>query len=54
MCMTCGCGEPHADHGDTRHITYARLQEAAKAGEVSPEQAAKNIVETLKNVKRPA
>lgn len=50
MCMSCGCGEPEADHGDDRHITLADLKKAAEAAEVSPEEAARNIVETLKNV----
>ncbi len=47
MCMTCGCGEPNADHGDDRHITYQRLQEAAEAAGISPQEAARNIQETL-------
>lgn len=35
MCMTCGCGLPHEDHGDKRHITYEQLREAAKAAAIS-------------------
>ena len=48
MCLSCGCGEPNADHGDTRHITLAKLKEAAEAAEISTEETAKNIVEALK------
>lgn len=51
MCLTCGCGEPHADHGDKRHITYEGLKQAAQAAEITPQQAAQNLVETLKKVK---
>lgn len=50
MCMTCGCGEPEADHGDPRHFTYSELKSAAEAAEISVEEATKNIEETLKNV----
>ena len=50
MCMTCGCGEPEADHGDTRHITYSELKAAADAAEISIEEATKNIQETLNKV----
>jgi hypothetical protein len=50
MCMTCGCGEPEADHGDPRHITYSQLKQAAEAAEITVEEATKNVQETLKNV----
>ena len=33
MCLTCGCGEPHNDHGDPAHITYEKFKEAADAAE---------------------
>jgi hypothetical protein len=49
MCLSCGCGEPDADHGDARHITMAKLKEAAEAAEISTEEAAQNIVGTLKS-----
>jgi hypothetical protein len=48
--MTCGCGEPEADHGDDRHITYSELKAAAEAAEISIEEATKNIQETLNKV----
>ena len=47
MCLTCGCGEPSADHGDPRHITMEVLQNAAEAAEISPEEAAENITATM-------
>jgi hypothetical protein len=46
MCLSCGCGEPDADHGDPRHITMAKLREAAEAAEISPEEAMKNMQAT--------
>jgi hypothetical protein len=55
MCLSCGCGEPDADHGDERHITRARLREgltdekvlaAAEAAEISPEEVRQNIEAT--------
>jgi hypothetical protein len=48
--MTCGCGEPEADHGDQRHITYSELKAAAEAAEITIEEATKNIQETLNKV----
>ena len=50
MCLTCGCGEPNADHGDPRHITYDQLKDAAQAAEISVDEAAGNFQETLKKV----
>jgi len=50
MCLTCGCMEPNEDHGDPAHITYDDLKKSADAAEISVEEAARNIQETLKRV----
>ncbi len=50
MCMTCGCGEPHADHGDPAHITYEDLKKAADAAHISVQEAVENIKATLGKV----
>jgi hypothetical protein len=50
MCLTCGCGEPNADHGDPAHITYEDLKKAADAAEIPVDEAVNNITETLKKV----
>jgi hypothetical protein len=47
MCLTCGCGEPNNQHGDPAHITYDDLKKAADAAEISVDEAAKNLQETL-------
>jgi hypothetical protein len=47
MCLSCGCGEPSADHGDPRHITIEVLQNAAEAAEITPQEAAENITATM-------
>jgi hypothetical protein len=45
MCLSCGCGQPHQDHGEPDNITYEDLQRAATAaGDVSVEQVANNIM----------
>jgi hypothetical protein len=49
MCLSCGCSEPNEDHGDPRNITMQKLEEAAQAGDITPEQAAQNIVEGLES-----
>ena len=46
MCLTCGCGEPDADHGDSRHITMNDLKTAAEAAEISVDEAATNLQAT--------
>jgi hypothetical protein len=48
MCLSCGCGEPNAKHGDDRHITLEDLEEAAKAAGISLEEVLRNL-EAAKN-----
>lgn len=43
MCLSCGCGEPNADHGDPRHITAQDLRDAAEAAGITQQEAAENI-----------
>ena len=45
MCLSCGCGEPHDNHGDPRYITLEMLQASAEAAEITADEAAHNIVE---------
>lgn len=49
MCLSCGCGEPMESHGDARNITLARLEEAAQAANISPQDAARNIIEATES-----
>jgi hypothetical protein len=51
MYLSCGCGQPHESHGDPRHITMQKLEEAAKASEISTEEAARNINEGAQSEK---
>jgi hypothetical protein len=43
MCMDCGCHQVNDDHGDSSHITMAKLQRAAQASGIDPETAADRI-----------
>jgi hypothetical protein len=43
MCISCGCGKVHDDHGDSRHLTLEDLKHAADAAGVSVEQVVQNI-----------
>lgn len=52
MCLSCGCMEPDAGHGDPRHITMQHLVEAAKAEDLSVEQVWRNMTETMEKVLR--
>jgi hypothetical protein len=50
MCLSCGCGKPHDDHGNPDHITYEDLEKAAQAGGITTQEAAKNISSGLRTV----
>ena len=43
MCMSCGCGEPNAAHGDERHITLEDLEDAAEAAGITLEEVLQNV-----------
>ena len=43
MCMSCGCGEPNAAHGDDRHITLEDLEEAAEAAGITLAEVLQNL-----------
>jgi hypothetical protein len=51
MCMTCGCGEPMEQHGNAANITYDKLEQAANAAGVDPEQAADNLHDLAKKIR---
>ena len=44
MCMSCGCGKPDDDHGDSRNITMDDLKRAAEAAGTTPDKVAQNIM----------
>ena len=43
MCLSCGCGEPNATHGDGRHITLEDLEQAAKAAGIELDEVLRNL-----------
>lgn len=45
MCLDCGCGKPNDDHGDPRHITLQRLEQAAVASDLPIHEVVQNIQE---------
>ena len=47
MCMNCGCGQPHEDHGKQANITATDLQRAGDANHQSIRQSAQHILETV-------
>jgi hypothetical protein len=49
MCMSCGCGEPHATHADKRSIFNADLEKTADASKISLKDAVRNIEKTLRD-----
>ncbi len=47
MCISCGCGQPNNDHGNSKLITMDELKQAADAAKMSVDDAAKNIAESV-------
>lgn len=47
MCLNCGCGQPHEDHGETANITASELQAAGEANGQSLRESAQHILETV-------
>ena len=45
MCANCGCGIPENKHDDDRNINWSQIVASAEANDISPMQAAKNIME---------
>ena len=48
MCLDCGCGDAHDDHGEPGHITFAHVAGAATVSGISVKKAARRIARTLK------
>jgi hypothetical protein len=47
MCVSCGCGKPNDQHGDSRHITMQQIEEAARAIDKPPKEVASNIQQAV-------
>jgi hypothetical protein len=47
MCVSCGCGQPNDDHGDSRNITQNDLNNAAQAAGTTPNQVVQNIQKAM-------
>src|SRR5436305_14784266 len=43
MCLSCGCGQPNDDHGDSRNITLNDIDQAAKAAGTTRDKVLQNI-----------
>lgn len=52
MCLTCGCGLPHDDHGNAEYITIDDLEKAARADDMPLDEAVMNIAETVEIAKK--
>lgn len=44
MCVSCGCGRPNDDHGDSRNITLNDLDQAAIAAGTTRDKVLENIM----------
>jgi hypothetical protein len=50
MCMNCGCGQPHEDHGKPANITAADLRRAAEANDQTLRESALHIVAAVEQL----
>jgi hypothetical protein len=50
VCLSCGCGEPHDDHGNPDNITYDDLVKAAAAESLTVDQVRQNLMEGLEEM----
>jgi hypothetical protein len=44
VCLSCGCGKPDDDHGDSRNITMNDLKQAAEVAGTTPDKVVQNIM----------
>jgi|SRR5690348_13248716 len=44
MCVSCGCGRPNDDHGDSRNITLNDLDQAAIAAGTTRDKVLQNMM----------
>jgi hypothetical protein len=49
MCVSCGCGRPNDDHGDSRNITLNDLDQAAIAAGTTRDKVLQNIMGGARN-----
>ncbi|WP_424357685.1 hypothetical protein [Methanocella sp. MCL-LM] len=47
MCISCGCGMPHDKHNNPDLISMEDLQRAAKAANMSVDDAVKNMADSV-------
>jgi len=50
MCMSCGCGKPNDNRGDSRNITQHDINDAAEAAGISATQAVQNIMNACQQI----
>ena len=51
VCVTCGCGSPEDKHGGDRNITLSEVEAAAKAAEISLDDAVANLNKGIADAK---
>ena len=54
MCLTCGCMQPHDDHGNPDYLTIEGLERSAGADSMGLDEAVRNLVATVEVAKAEA
>jgi hypothetical protein len=51
MCLTCGCMQPHDDHGNPDYLIIEDLEKSAAADGMDLDEAVRNLVATVEVAK---
>ena len=52
MCLTCGCKNPHDNHGKSDYLTIEKLERSAQLDKMSLDEAVRNLVATVDVAKK--
>ncbi len=52
MCLTCGCMQPHDNHGNPDYLTIEDLEKSARADNMRLDEAVQNLVKTVEVAKK--
>jgi hypothetical protein len=51
MCLTCGCMQPHDDHGNPEYLIIEDLEKSAAADGLELDEAVRNLIATVEVAK---
>ncbi len=52
MCLTCGCMQPHDNHGNPAYLTIEDLERSAGSDSMGLDEAVQNLIKTVEVAKK--